>query len=125
MYEALIGGAMSLLDKVVPDFDERRRLANELATLAERQAHEIAKLQIGVNTEDSKSNRWFQAGWRPFIGWTCGFAICNNYLVVPYVSAFSKVAVPTLDLSELLPILGGLLGLGIYRTYEKVKGVAK
>jgi len=32
---------------------------------------------------------------------------------------------PVLDISELMPILLGMLGLGGLRTYEKVKGVSR
>jgi hypothetical protein len=33
------------------------------------------------------------------------------------------VVFPTLALSEMMPVLLGMLGLGAYRTYEKKNGV--
>jgi hypothetical protein len=125
MLELLVSPIASLLDKVIPDADERNRLANEIATLAERQAHEIAKAQIEVNQQEAAHKSLFVAGWRPFIGWTCGVAMASNFVVAPYVSAFAEIVIPTLDLSEMMPVLGGLLGLGAFRTYEKTKGVAR
>ena len=41
MIQALIAPVSSLLDKVIPDADERARLSHEIATLATRQAHGI------------------------------------------------------------------------------------
>ena len=120
MIELLIGPIASLLDKVIPDADERNRLAHEIATLAERQAHEMAKLQVGVNTTEAAHKNMFVAGWRPFIGWVCGIALANNFLVIPYVDAAKP-----LDLSVMMPVLMGMLGLGAFRSYEKVKGVSR
>ena len=52
--DKLIGPVSNILDKFIPDADERNRLAHEIATLAERQSHEIAKAQIAVNQNDNK-----------------------------------------------------------------------
>ena len=49
----------------------------------------------------------------------------SNFLVAPYVSAFTSTTIPTLELAEMMPVLMGMLGLGAYRSYEKSKGVAK
>ena len=38
MLELLIGPVTSLLDKFIPDSDERNRLAHEISTMAERHA---------------------------------------------------------------------------------------
>lgn len=125
MLELLIGPIAALLDKVVPDADEKAKLAHEIATLAERQAHEIAKLQIETNKQEAAHKSMFVSGWRPFVGWTCGIAMASNFLVAPYLMAFTGTLVPTLDLNQMMPVLMGMLGLGAYRSYEKVKGVAR
>ena len=65
MLDKLIGPISTLLDKVIPDADERHRLAFEISTLAEKQAHEIAKAQIAVNQKEATSHSIFDAGWRP------------------------------------------------------------
>ena len=124
MFELLIGPIAALLDKVIPDADEKARLAHQIATLAENQAHEIAKLQIETNKQEAAHRTLFVAGWRPFIGWSCGIAMTSNFLIAPYASAFG-FPVPPLDLSEMMPVLMGMLGLGAFRTYEKTKGVSR
>ena len=123
MLQALIGPVASLLDKFIPDADTKTKLAHEIATLAEKQAHEIALAQIEVNKEEAKGN-WFQAGWRPACAWVCvaGFAV--NFLISPLAEPFG-VVVPQADISTMMPVLLGMLGLAGARSFERVKKVGK
>jgi hypothetical protein len=131
MLQALIGPVSGLLDKFIPDADEKAKLAHEIATMAERQAHEIALAQIEVNKAEAASGSVFKGGWRPFIGWVCGVAFLYHFVLQPlliFVIAVYGVQLPALpefDMGTLLTVLGGLLGLGTLRTFEKTKGVAK
>lgn len=130
MLDRLIGPISSLLDKVIPDADERNRLAHEIATLAERQSHEIAKAQIEVNEREADHQSLFVSGWRPAVGWICCIGLGCNYLFIPManfvlVISDSSVTVPALDLSEMMPVLLGMLGLGGLRSWEKTRGVAR
>ena len=123
MFTALIAPVTALLDKFIPDADTKNKLAHEIATLTEKQAHEIAIAQIAVNKEDAKGS-WFQAGWRPAVGWVCvaGFAI--NFLISPLAAPFG-VIIPQADTATMLPVLMGMLGLGGMRTVERLKGKDK
>lgn len=131
MLQALIGPIATLLDKVIPDAGERAKLAHEIATMAERHAHEIALAQIEVNKEEAKSESLFKSGWRPFIGWVCGAAFAYHFVgqpVIIFVLAYFGLPAPTLpefDMMSLMTVLGGLLGLGGLRTFEKYKGLTK
>jgi hypothetical protein len=131
MLQLLIGPIAGLLDKVIPDAGERAKLAHEIATLAERQAHEIALAQIEVNKEEARSEKLFKSGWRPFIGWVCGIAFAYHFVgqpVIMLVLAYLGLPAPYLpdfDMMSLMTVLGGLLGLGGLRTFEKYKGVTK
>ena len=130
MLELLIGPIASLLDKIIPDAVERDRLAHEIATMAERHAQELAKAQIEVNKKEAKSSSMFVAGWRPAVGWICATGMGFNFIIVPlggFVCAVAGVDIsfPTLDLSEMMPVLMGMLGLGAMRSFEKSKGVAR
>jgi hypothetical protein len=131
MIQTLIAPILSLLDKVIPDAGERAKLAHEIATLAERQAHEIAIAQIEVNKAEAGSSSIFKGGWRPFIGWTCGTAFAYHFVLQPLlifilVSAGQPVPeLPAFDMGALMTVLGGMLGLGGLRTFEKFKGVTK
>lgn len=131
MLESLIGPVTGLLDKFVEDKDQKARLAHEIATMAEKQAHQLALAQIEVNKAEAASGSIFKGGWRPFIGWTCGVAFAYHFVLQPllvFVVAVSGVTVPALpefDMASLMTVLGGLLGLGGLRTFEKYKGVTK
>lgn len=71
----------------------------------------------------------FATGWRPFMGWVCCAGFALQYVVGPLLQwaaavAGHPVAFAYADLSAMAPLLGALLGLGAYRTAEKIKGVA-
>lgn len=128
--EMLINPIAGLLDKFIPDADEKARLAHEIATLAERQAHEIAKAQIAVNNTEAASPSIFVSGARPAAMWVCVSGMAFNFIILPLIMVgcdISGIAVDIspLDTSEMMPILMGLLGLGTMRSYEKKNGVAR
>jgi len=131
MLEALIGPVTGLLDKFIPDADEKARLAHEIATMSERHAQELAKGQIEINKAEAAHKSMFVAGWRPFVGWTCGVALAWHFVGQPLavfgiaVSGIQTPALPVFEMESLLTVLLGMLGLGSLRTYEKTKQVAR
>ena len=131
MLKDLISPVADLLNKFVPDQTEKLKLAHEIATLAEKQAHAIAIAQIEVNKVEAASNSIFKSGWRPFIGWVCGFAFAYHFVIQPllvFILIYVGHPVPELpefDMASLMTVLGGLLGLGSLRTFEKYKGITK
>jgi hypothetical protein len=127
---SLVQPVTGLLDKFIEDKDQKNQLAHEISTMAERHAQELAKGQLEINKAEAQSRNVFIAGWRPFIGWTCGVAMAYNYVVHPILiftlAQFNYlVAIPALDLSEMMPVLMGMLGLGGLRSFEKYKGISK
>jgi hypothetical protein len=131
MLQSLIGPVTGLLDKFIEDKDQKAMLAHELATMADKQANSIALAQIEVNKMEAASGSIFKGGWRPFIGWVCGIAFAYHFILQPLIIFGVSVAgldvpeLPEFDMSTLLTVLGGLLGLGTLRTYEKSKGLSK
>ena len=131
MIQALIGPVTGLLDKFVEGKDQKNALAHEIATLAEKQAHQAALAQVEVNKEEAKSRSVFVAGWRPFIGWTCGVALAYHFVLAPIIIFGTTVfgvqipELPVFDMDSLMTVLLGMLGLGGLRTYEKSKGLTK
>ena len=83
MLQALIGPVASLLDKFIPDADTKNKLAHEIATMAENHAQELAKGQLEINKAEAQHKSLFVAGWRPFIGWTCGIALAWHFVLAP------------------------------------------
>ena len=95
---------------------------------------DLAKLQIQVNIEEAKHANIFVSGWRPAVGWCCAAAFAYSYVLLPFLqfvvftfgtaemAAQLKLA-PALELSEMVPVLFGMLGLSGLRTAERIKGV--
>lgn len=131
MLSNLIKPVMSLLDKFVEDKDQRATLAHEIATLSEKHAQQIALAQIEVNKAEAASGSLFKGGWRPAIGWVCASAFAYHFLLQPII-LFAIVAtgaevpsLPQFDMTSLMTVMMGMLGLGGLRTYEKHKGITK
>ena len=111
-----------IIDKVAGKIDEFTLDKTEKAELIQ----EINKAQIEVNKVEANSNSLFVSGWRPFVGWTCGVALCYHFVLQPFLvfllySSGYQVDLPVFDMTTLTTILMGLLGLGGLRSYEKVK----
>ena len=127
----LIGPATKLLDKFIEDKDQKAKLAHELATMADKLAHEQQLAQLAINKEEASSGSLFKGGWRPCIGWICGIAFGYHFVLQPviiFVVALVGIKIPELpefDMGTLLTVLGGMLGIGGLRTYEKQKGLTK
>jgi len=131
MLQALIGPVTGLLDKFIEDKDQKARLAHDIATMAEKHAHEAAMAQTDINKAEAQHRSIFVAGWRPFIGWTCGVALAYHFVVAPLIlfgAGWAGAEIPELpqfDMDSLMTVLLGMLGLGGMRTFEKSKGLTK
>ena len=123
MLEQLIAPISGLLGKFIEDKDQKNALAHEIATLAQKEAHKNAALQLEVNKAEAAHKSLFVAGWRPFIGWVCGIGLLYSVLISPILAIW--LVMPAIDSDLLMPTLGGMLGLGAMRSYEKVKGVSR
>lgn len=115
--------ASNVVNKIWPDKTEEEKQQLAAAVM-------VVQGQIDINKEEAKSDSIFVAGWRPFIGWVCGSACAWNWIGLPMAKSGLLLAGVTLsvspaDLSEMLPVLMGMLGLGALRTAEKFKGVAR
>lgn len=123
MLELLIGPISSLLEKVVPDLDERKRMAHDIATLAEKQAHEQVMAQLALGKQLAAHKSLFVAGGRPAIMWICAIALGYNTIIHPIADVWFDM--PEVNGDLLYPVMMGMLGLGTMRTAEKFKGVSR
>ena len=124
MLQALIGPVTGLLDKFIEDKDQKAKLAHDIATMAEKQAHEIALAQIEVNKVEAQSPSLFKSGWRPFLGWGLATAMIWHFVLAPVTmfgfayAGMEAPDLPTFDMDSLMTVLLGMLGLGGLRTVE-------
>lgn len=114
--------ANTVINKIWPDKSEAEK--QQLAA-----AVSIVQGQMEINKEEAKSPSLFVSGARPFIMWVCGLGCAWNWVGLP-VGKFTlvllgiSVNISPADLTEMMPLLIGMLGLGGYRTVEKLNGVA-
>jgi len=131
LLSSLVGPVTGLLDKFIEDKDQKAKLAHEIATLAEKQAHEAAMAQVEVNKAEASHRSIFVAGWRPFVGWICAVALAYHFVLHPIIlfgAGWAGATIPELpafDMDSLMTVLLGMLGLGGLRSFEKVKGLTK
>ncbi len=121
MIDKLIEPVSDILGKFIQDKDQKAALAHEIATMSERHAQEIALAQINVNKAEASAGT-FRGGWRPAVGWVCALGFGVNFLISPIAAGFGFI-VPQADVSTMMPVLMGLLGLGGMRSFEKSKGI--
>lgn len=127
----ITGPIETILERVVPDKNAREKMAHEIAMVAEQHANDQMMAQIEVNKEEAKHPSVFVAGWRPAVAWVIVFGLGWNYVLMPimmWVAFLCKIdlsGAPSLDISELISLLFGMLGFGGWRTFEKIKGVAR
>lgn len=114
--------AATVVNKIWPDKSEAEKQQLAAAVM-------VVQGQMDINKAEAANPSVFVSGWRPFIGWVCGTACAWNWIGLPIaklvlaVIGYPIVLAPA-DLTEMLPVLLGMLGLGGLRTWEKVKGVA-
>jgi hypothetical protein len=124
---AIIEAAKTVIDRVVPDKAAAEKAKAELDATESKAYFENALAQIAVNVEEAKSASVFVSGWRPACGWIGAFALGYAAVVEPLARFLAVVAFdyagkfPVLDTTITMQILFGILGLGAYRSYEKVK----
>ena len=116
---SLIGPATKLIGKFVKDKDLQQKLSHDIATMAEKHAQQLALQQIEVNKAEAKGN-WFQSSWRPLIGWICGLSLAINYMVSPIMTGFG-IVIPQADMTVMMPLLFGMLGISGLRSFDKYK----
>ena len=131
MITSLIEPVTGLLDKFIEDKDQKAKLAHEIATMGEKHAQQLSLAQIEVNKAEAASGSFFKGGWRPFVGWVCAVAFAYHFVIQPLlIFIFSYIGIeppnlPEFQMNTLLTVLGGLLGIGGLRTYEKQKQLTK
>ena len=135
MLGALIPGLLPIIGDVIGRFlpEDKEAAAKAKQEIEQQLATHLAQIdlaQLEINKAEASHRSIFVAGWRPFIGWTCGLALAWTYVGVPILQFILAqtghlIDLPSLDMSQMMPVLMGMLGLGGLRTFEKFKKVSK
>lgn len=126
----------SVVDKIWPDADTREKAKAEIAKaelegkLKELDNEWSAILQqIEVNKAEANHSSVFVAGARPATLWVCALGLAYEFLIQPIISGllgiFGLPPFPAVNTEALNTLLMGLLGLGGFRTFERIKGVER
>jgi hypothetical protein len=122
----IIDVVSKVVDKLIPDPQAKAQLQLELSKLADQEAqraHDEAMGQVEINKVEAAHRSLFVAGWRPFIGWVGGVGLATTYILNPLIQLFQGKT-PSLDMGDLFILLGGLLGFGGLRSWDKLNGTS-
>lgn len=132
---SLIEAGLKVLDRVIPD--PQAKAAAQLELMKLQQAGEFKQLeadlqlalaQTEINKVEAGAPDLFRGGWRPAVGWVCVSGLAYQMMIRPLLAWGSQIGdwpvPPSLEMESLMTLLFGMLGLGAYRSYERVKGKA-
>lgn len=124
---AILNVGNSLIDRLLPDKQANDKAKADLLQL--QLSGQLAEIQgqLEINKAEAANNSVFVAGWRPWIGWIAGAALAEDMILRPLLQQISTlcghpIILQPLDISTLLTLLGGLLGFGAMRSYDKSQG---
>lgn len=132
---ALIGGVAQIADDLVTTDEERGQMALEARKID-------ASLMLGqneTNKVEAAHPSWWVAGWRPYVGWVAGTSLGMVYIpkalvltgiwtyqAVVIIQQWNGAAPPPvlpvyldLGVTDLLGLLGAMLGFGAMRSFDK------
>jgi len=134
-WSKLVGGGLTApidaIGKVIDDVHTSKEEKWAAQVVMEKLRQEPGKLQAAINMLEAQHRSVFVAGWRPFIGWVCGFTLfymwMGRALFSDILVANGMPPLLTLDVTptDLIALLAPLLGLGTLRSAEKFTGVSK
>lgn len=120
----------NVFDKLFTSDEERLKAKAVLEKLKQHPS----ELQVELNKLEAQHRSIWVAGWRPFIGWVCGISlgcffipqfILAAYLWMDMCLKMHKIVPYPVTPSGLHELVYALLGLGLYRTFEKFTGKSK
>lgn len=131
---ALLPVVEKVIDKIFPDKEAADKAKLEMFRM--QQQGELKQLEADVQlalgqmkvNEAEATAGFFRGGWRPAVGWVCASGLAYQFLIRPLLTFILTLngtpqELPGLEMDTLLTLLLGMLGLGAYRTAEKVKGL--
>lgn len=134
---ALLTVGNAVIERVWPDPRQQAAAKLELKKLAN--AGDLARLsaevqiisgQLKINEVEAGHKSLMVSGWRPAVGWICGFALAYAAIIEPFMRFIANLSgytgtFPALDTTITMQVLLGMLGLGVLRTKEKYDGTHK
>jgi hypothetical protein len=126
---ALLDIGSKVIDRLWPDPTQAANAKLELIKLQQSGELQVIAGQLDINKVEAANPSVFVSGWRPAVGWVCVLACAWNWIGLPIAKLGMELWGHPIDLApanitEMLPILTGMLGLGGLRTIEKLNDKA-
>lgn len=127
----ILGKIFGIVDKLVPDKDAAEKMKHEVEMEILSLQSKLQSGQIEINKIEAAHQSIFVAGWRPAIGWICAMALGWHFIgydMCKWVLAISgsEMVPPVLVGTDvILELVLAMLGVAGFRTYEKLRGVAR
>jgi hypothetical protein len=121
-----VGSVGKIVDELHTSDEEKAQAKIKLQELE----NQLKLAQMDINKVEASHKSIFVAGWRPATGWLIVLILFYSYILQPFIVMILKIMgkdidLPNLNMSEVMPIILGMLGLGFSRSFEKSKGVAR
>lgn len=126
----ILASGLKIIEKVIPDPAAKAQAEIELFKL--KQAGDFKALdaeieslrsQAKINEIEASSTSLFVSGWRPAAGWVCVLGLLYQFIIRPLAIGLGGFNLPGIE-DVLMELLFGMLGLGGFRTMEKLRNVA-
>ena len=119
----------TLLDRFGPeDKSERAKAEAEFLRMAADGELKQVIAQLEINAKEAAHPSVWVSGGRPFFFWISGVGFAYATILEPLCVWAARIngwpEPPDVDVDLLWAVIGGLLGLGSMRTFEKVRKVA-
>jgi len=126
---AIVTVGSQLIERLFPDPAQAAEAKLKLVEL--QQNGDLADIagQMDINKVEASNASVFVSGWRPFVGWVCGFGLGYVAIIEPIARFVATMtgytgAFPAIDTTLTMQVLIGMLGMGGLRSLDKAKGVA-
>lgn len=118
---APIGAIFNGLHTLFPNEEDRLKAETTLEMINDQPL----LYQALINQAEANSGNKFASSWRPLIGYICGTAFAWSYVIQPMLLFMLSIfnvhpILPVINISEIMPVLLGMLGLGTMRTIERL-----
>lgn len=129
----VISAVAGILDKLIPDKEKANEAKIRMLELEQQGAlqeltniKDMSIAQAEVSKAEAQHKSLFVAGARPFLIWVGGAAMAWQYILFPMAQTYlaytgNSIVLPSVNNEVLFELVALLLGLGGFRTYEKIK----
>lgn len=121
----------TIVNKIFPDKTESEKQRFILELQKQLSETDILKSQLEINKAEAANPNRKWVSWRELIGYICAFSFGWTYLLQPVITYCVVIAgypapnLPALDMTQLMLLLGTMLGVGGLKSYEAVKSITK